>query len=141
MRLALVSLGGIDIINDSYNSNPLSMKTAVEAMMQRPARARWVVSADMLELGSSSAKFHRMIGKMIASAGIEGLLTFGDMSRHTLSGALGAGMDEENLWHCATHDEIVDILREVVQDGDLVLVKGSRSMRMEKVVEKLMERR
>lgn len=137
MRLSLINAGNIDIINDSYNSNPLSMKTAVEAMKSRPARARWIVSGDMLELGKQSAHFHRMVGEMIASAGIEGLLTFGEFSRHTLSAALGAGMDEERLWHCATHDEIVDILKEVVQDGDLVLVKGSRSMRMEKVVEKL----
>lgn len=139
MRLNLVRVGGLDIINDSYNSNPLSMKTAVDAMRQRPARARWVVSGDMLELGGKSEYFHRMIGKMIASAGIEGLLTFGELSRYTLAAALGAGMDEENLWHCATHDEIIDILRSVVQDGDLVLVKGSRSMRMEKVVERLAE--
>jgi UDP-N-acetylmuramoyl-tripeptide--D-alanyl-D-alanine ligase len=139
MRLALINAGNIDILNDSYNSNPLSMKTAVEAMKSRPARARWIVSGDMLELGKESARFHRMVGEMIASAGIEGLLTFGEFSRHTLSAALGAGMDEEHLWHCATHDEIVGILKEVVQDGDLVLVKGSRSMRMEKVVEKLTE--
>jgi UDP-N-acetylmuramoyl-tripeptide--D-alanyl-D-alanine ligase len=74
---------------------------------------------------------------MIASSGIEGLLTFGEFSRHTLSAALNAGMDEKHLWHCATHDEIAGILKEVVRDGDIVLVKGSRGMRMEKVVEKL----
>jgi UDP-N-acetylmuramoyl-tripeptide--D-alanyl-D-alanine ligase len=91
----------------------------------------------MLELGKSGALFHRMIGELIASSGVEGLLTFGELSKHTLSAAMGAGMDQENLWHCATHDEIVDILKEVVRDGDLILVKGSRSMRMEKVVEKL----
>lgn len=138
MRLNLVSAGGIEIINDSYNSNPLSMQTAVEAMKQRPARARWVVSGDMLELGRKSEYFHRMVGKMIASADIEGLLTFGDLSRYTLSAALRAGMDEENLWHCVTHDEIVDTLKSVLQSGDLVLVKGSRSMRMEKVVDMLL---
>lgn len=137
MRLNLVNAGGIDIINDAYNSNPLSMKTAIDAMKQRPARARWVVCGDMLELGPKSVDFHRMVGELIASAGIEGLLTFGDFSRHTLSAALTAGMDEENLWHCATHDEIVGILKQVAQGGDIVLVKGSRSMRMEKVVEKL----
>lgn len=137
MRLDLINAGKIDIINDSYNSNPLSMKTAVEAMKSHSARARWVVSGDMLELGKQSAHFHRMVGEMIASAGIEGLLTFGEFSKHTLSAALGAGMNEKRLWHCATHDEIVDILKEVMQDGDLVLVKGSRSMRMEKVVDKL----
>lgn len=141
MRMNLIRLGGIDIINDSYNSNPLSMQTAVDAIKQRPARARWVVSGDMLELGRKSEYFHRMVGRMIASAGIEGLLTFGELSRYTLAAALGSGMDEENLWHCATHDEIADILREVVQEGDLVLVKGSRSMRMEKVVELLAEDR
>jgi len=137
MRLNLIRAGNIDIINDSYNSNPLSMKTAVDAMKNCPARARWVVSGDMLELGNQSESFHRMVGEMIASSGIEGLLTFGEFSRHTLSAALNAGMDEKHLWHCATHDEIAGILKEVVRDGDIVLVKGSRGMRMEKVVEKL----
>jgi len=139
MRLNLISAGDIEIINDSYNSNPLSMKTAVETMKGCPARARWIVSGDMLELGKKSAHFHRMVGELIAAAGIEGLLTFGELSRHTLSAALGAGMDEKSLWHCATHDEIVSILKEVVRGGDLVLVKGSRGMKMERVVEKLTE--
>lgn len=139
MRLNIVRVGDIVIINDSYNSNPLSMRMAVEAMRHYPARARWVVSADMMELGAGSVDFHKMVGEMIAASHIEGLLTFGELSRHTLSAALRAGMDEESLWHCSTHDEIAEILKKVTQKGDLVLVKGSRSMKMENVIDRLTE--
>jgi len=137
MRLALENIRGIDIVNDSYNSNPLSMMKALEVVKDYPARAKWIVSGDMLELGNESERFHRMIGEFIAKAGIEGLMTFGEFSRHTLSQARALGMTPSRLWHCSTHDEIAQLLKKVVKRGDVVLVKGSRGMQMEKVLEKL----
>ncbi len=137
MRLALENIRGIDIVNDSYNSNPLSMMKALEVVKSYPARAKWIVSGDMLELGDESERFHRMIGEVIAKAGIEGLMTFGKLSRHTLLQARALGMAPDRLWHCSTHDEIAEALRKVARPGDVVLVKGSRGMGMEKVLEKL----
>ena len=136
MRLDPLRVNGIDIINDAYNSNPLSMKTALDAIQSYPARARWVVAGDMLELGESAEHFHRAAGELIAESGIAGLVTFGALSKHMLSRAGERGMDRHNLWHCSSHDEIVDILKRVTRQGDLVLVKGSRGMKLEKVIEK-----
>lgn len=136
MRLEPVKTRGIDIINDSYNSNPLSMMHAIEVVKHYPARARWIVSADMLELGRESEKFHRMIGEAIANSGADGLMTFGEFSKYTLSQAKSSGMAPDRLWHCSSHDEIAKLLKKMVKKGDVVLFKGSRSMKMERVLEK-----
>ncbi len=137
MRLGLSKINGIVIMNDSYNSNPLSMRYALEAIKYYPARARWVVAGDMLELGPRNIEFHEMMGEAIAKSRIEGLLTFGKLSKYILRQAKRSGMDRKNLWHCSTHDEIANILKRVAKKGDAVLLKGSRSMRLEEVIEKL----
>ena len=137
MRLDPLTVNGISVVNDSYNSNPASMETALEAVSACRARARWVVSGDMLELGRSSARLHRKVGKLIADSDAAGLLTFGELSKHTLSGALAGGMDRDKLWHCSSHDEIAKILKRVALSGDVVLIKGSRAMKMEEVIERL----
>lgn len=137
MRLDPLRVNGIYLINDSYNSNPASMAAALEAISAYPARAKWIVSGDMLELGKGAARFHRIAGELIAGSCATGLLTFGKLSRHTLSGASARGMDRKNLWHCATHDEIADTLKRIARSGDIVLIKGSRAMKMEKVIERM----
>ena len=137
MRLVLEKVCGIDILNDSYNSNPLSMTHALEVLKYYPANARWIVSGDMLELGKESERFHRMIGATIAKSDVEGLVTLGKYSRHTSAQAATSGMRRDRLWHCSTHDEIAQVLKRVVKAGDVILLKGSRSMRMERVLEKL----
>ncbi|MDD5136463.1 MAG: UDP-N-acetylmuramoyl-tripeptide--D-alanyl-D-alanine ligase, partial [Candidatus Omnitrophica bacterium] len=119
MRLELHKVRGIDILNDSYNSNPLSMTQALEVVRYYPARARWVVTGDMLELGRDSERFHRMVGESVAKSGIEGLVTFGELSKHTLSQARSGGMRQDRLWHCSTHDEIAELLRKVARRGDV----------------------
>ena len=78
-----------------------------------------------------------MIGGSIAKLNVEGLMTFGELSKHTLEEARSLGMRQDRLWHCSTHDEIARLLKKVAKSGDVVLVKGSRSMQMEKVIEKL----
>ena len=137
MRLKLERIRGIDVLNDSYNSNPLSMMRALEVVKYYPAKARWVVSGDMLELGEESERFHKMIGESIARSNVEGLVTFGEFSRHTLSQAKAGGMKHNRLWHCSTHGEIAKVLRKCARPGDVVLLKGSRSMKMEEVLQKL----
>lgn len=137
MRLIINRIKGFDVINDSYNSNPLSMDSALEALKCYPAKAKWVVSADMLELGSHGVRLHKLIGERIAKAGVAGLLTFGELSRHTSSQAMELGVRRDRLWHCTSHDEIAGILKKMVRPGDAVLLKGSRGMKMEEVLERL----
>jgi UDP-N-acetylmuramoyl-tripeptide--D-alanyl-D-alanine ligase len=137
LRLNLDRVNGIDVINDSYNSNPLSMKFALEALKIYPANAKWVVSGDMLELGKKSRHFHEALGSLIADCGAMGLLALGKYSKFTVSQAKKDGMESSRVWHCKDHDEIAGILRRVARKGDAILIKGSRGMKLEKVVEKL----
>jgi len=137
MRLNTRHVGDVTVIDDAYNSNPSSMRSAIETLAGYPAKGRWVVSADMLELGQGEEEFHRSIGEAIAGSGFSGLITFGDLSRHTSSRALECGMDKNRVWHCSDRVKIVDILKKFMDKGDAVLVKGSRAMKMEEVVEKL----
>lgn len=137
MRMSVKNINGIVVINDAYNSNPLSMGCAMETVRSYPARSRWIVSADMLELGRKENDFHSMVGETVAREKFDGLLTFGSLSRHTSCAALKFGMPPERVWHCSSREEIADILRKSAKSGDVVLVKGSRAMRMEEVIEKL----
>ena len=137
MRLDVKCMGGITVINDTYNSNPLSMKSALETLREYPAKVKWIVSADMLELGEREKEFHSLVGETIARSGFDGLITFGDLSRHTSSRALECGMGRDKVWHCSSREEVAGILKKIARAGDCILVKGSRSMKMEEVVEKL----
>lgn len=137
MRLVSENARGIDIINDSYNSNPLSMSAALEVLESYPAFSRWVVFGDMLELGDKSEYFHRMAGVLVAKSGADGLLTLGKDSKHALAEAGASGMDRKKLWHCASHADAAGILKRVVNKGDVILIKGSRDMKMEEVIKKL----
>jgi len=137
MRLNARRMGNVTVIDDAYNSNPSSMRSAIEALAEYPAKDRWIVSADMLELGEREEEFHKVIGEAIARSGFSGLITFGRLSRHTSLRALECGMDKKRVWHCSDRAKIVDILKDSMDKGDAVLVKGSRAMKMEEVVEKL----
>jgi len=137
MRLNVRQVGDVTVIDDAYNSNPLSMGSAIAALAGYPAKGRWIVSADMLELGQREEEFHKAIGEAIARSGFSGLITFGELSRHTSSRALECGMDKSRVWHCSDRTKISDILKDSMDSGDAVLVKGSRAMKMEEVVKKL----
>lgn len=136
-RMNLKKVNGIDVIDDSYNSNPLSMKSALEVLRFYPANRRWVVSGDMLELGIESRRFHEAMGEEIARMKADGLITFGKLSKYTHAKAKNSGMDKKSMWHCENHEEIARILRQRAKRGDAILIKGSRSMKMEDVLEKL----
>jgi len=140
MRLDIGKIRGIDVINDAYNSNPQSMSAALEVLENYPARSKWVVSGDMFELGSKAEYFHRMIGVLVAKSGADGLLTIGKLSKFTSAEAYASGMRKETLWHCPDHAAASKILGKVAKPGDLILVKGSRGMKMEKVLERFKER-
>ena len=120
MRLQLDKVRGIDILNDSYNSNPSSMMRALETVKCYPGKAKWIVSGDMLELGKESERFHRVIGESVAKSGFEGLVTFGELSKYTSSQAKAEGMRPDRLWHCSTHDEIAGLLKKFAKKGDVL---------------------
>ncbi len=126
------------IINDTYNSNPLSARYALESVRcVFGQRRRIAVLSDMLELGEASAACHAQIGKQVFENGFDLLLTWGERAALIHDGAIAAGMKEADALHFRNKQELADHIKTVVGTGDVVLVKGSRSMKMEEVVDAL----
>ncbi len=136
MRMQLLKLDGITILNDTYNSNPDSVHAALQTLKSSTTTGKKIaVLADMLELGAESEQEHAKIGEVIASYGVEYLLTYGPMSRRTYEAAqttFKAHYDQKNV--------LAEYLAELLTPGDIVLIKGSRGMKMEDVVTFLAER-
>ncbi|MBI4226877.1 MAG: UDP-N-acetylmuramoyl-tripeptide--D-alanyl-D-alanine ligase [Candidatus Omnitrophica bacterium] len=133
-RLERQIVGGVRFINDTYNANPASARTAVEALLQwaGPSR-RFVVFGDMRELGADEAQYHAELGLWLGQLPIDGLLTLGPLARHLQTAASESGL--RRGWHCDSLDDMSARLTELVQPGDVVLLKGSRAMRMERVLQ------
>ncbi|HPD60676.1 MAG TPA: UDP-N-acetylmuramoyl-tripeptide--D-alanyl-D-alanine ligase [Thermodesulfobacteriota bacterium] len=142
LRQQLITLPeGITIINDTYNANPVSMKKALETFfLLQGSRRGIVILGDMLELGSQAAALHRELGHEVAKMGIRLLIIMGQFSFDVREGALSGGLFSSSIYIGRSHQDIIDFLRGVLKPGDLVLVKGSRGMAMEKVVEGLMKK-
>ncbi len=126
------------IIDDSYNASPSALEEALTALAEMPHQGRRIaVLADMLELGSFSVPEHRRIGALTAqSADI--LVTVGVRAKDIAEGARDAGMGAEHIFECERGADAASALVSLVQSGDVVLVKGSQSTRMERVVKSLM---
>ncbi len=134
-RLKFVEINSVRFIDDTYNSNPLSLKQALNALANfRIAGRKIFVMGDMLELGSLEKSFHYRAGQE-AAACCDVFITVGNLSRLAAEGALASHFDTNNIFICQTIDQARKILfgRLSPKKGDLVLVKGSRSMKMEEV--------
>jgi len=130
--------GGITVIDDSYNANPTATRGALEVLAISPASRRIAVIGEMLELGEQSAELHAMVGRAAARAGIDLLLTVGGRPAGALGeAAVAAGMNAAHVRHVATSEEAADVAADFVRAGDLVLVKGSRGIRTDRVVDRL----
>lgn len=127
---------GITILNDAYNANPQSMRGAIQTLLRLRQKGKAiVVMGNMLELGEYTEDEHRKIGKFIVQSEVDILITLGKLAELAASEALEKGMSDKNIFVCQTHKEIRQILKDKVQKGDYILVKGSREMMMERVVE------
>ncbi len=130
---------GITIINDCYNANPASAAAAIRALADLRGNSRGIlVLGDMLELGRDAAALHRLTGKRAGGAGLERLYAHGPHAEDVAAGARSAGMDAKRIL-TGPVSAICDDLKSRLQPGDWVLVKGSRGMRMERVVAALNE--
>lgn len=139
-RGSLVSLGRrIKLIDDSYNSNPKALEGALKGLAGLPAKRKLAVLGDMLELGEKEVDFHRRAGKMVAECGWDVLITIGPLSLDLAEGAFSAGMPRDHIFSFAASEEAAEKIPALIQEGDLVLVKGSHGIKTEKVVEKLKE--
>jgi len=136
-RGQVVQLGNITIINDCYNSNPKALDAMVEALATMPAARRIVVAGEMLELGSSGEALHRQSGEHMAGQKIDMLVGVRGLAQPMVEAARGAGMRAEFV---KTPEEAGDWLARETRSGDLVLLKGSRGVKLEKALERFRER-
>lgn len=133
------------ILDDSYNSSPIATAAALEALKElsdymstsRPGR-KIAILGDMLELGKFTIDEHKKAGKLVKETGVDLLFTVGPRSKFTAEEARAAGFNSKNIFEFSTSDEAKTAVQEKIQENDLLLVKGSQSMRMEKIVEEIM---
>jgi UDP-N-acetylmuramoyl-tripeptide--D-alanyl-D-alanine ligase len=130
---------GIEVLDDSYNSNPTAMERAIEALAAaRPRGRRILVSGDMLELGAYGRRAHSRVGELAGGAGIDLFVAVGPQSARAADAARSAGTLE--VRHFADSESAAPFVVSAARPGDLVLVKGSRGMKMERVVEALLRK-
>jgi len=132
-RGEVVQLGNIKVINDCYNSNPKALEAMVDALVTMPAKRRIVVAGEMLELGPSGELMHRCAGKHIADKKIDVLIGVRGQAQSMVEAAEAAGMRAE---FAATPEEAGEWLARESREGDVVLLKASRGVRLEKALEK-----
>ncbi|RQD73798.1 MAG: UDP-N-acetylmuramoyl-tripeptide--D-alanyl-D-alanine ligase [Candidatus Syntrophonatronum acetioxidans] len=130
---------GATLINDAYNANLSSTKASLKTLAMIGKDSRQIaVLGDMLELGSISEKSHREVGDFAVELGVDFLLGLGNLMLLAVEKAREKGL--ENAWHFWEHGELIKTLERIIQPGDFILIKGSRGMRMEKVVDLLKDR-
>jgi UDP-N-acetylmuramoyl-tripeptide--D-alanyl-D-alanine ligase len=133
-RGQVVRIGNITVINDCYNSNPKALAAMVDALAGMPARRRIVVAGEMLELGPQGDALHRESGKHIAAKGIDILIGVRGLASQMVEEAKQAGITAEFV---ATPEEAGKCLAAETREGDVVLLKASRGVKLEKALEQL----
>lgn len=137
MHMERMYFKGIEIINDAYNANPVSMKNAIITFSKSSSLGRKIlVLGDMLELGKVAIGEHRKIGR-IAARSSDILFTFGDLSTFIAHEAEKSGMNATNIFIFKDKKKLASELKKIVKNKDSILLKASRAMRLEEVVEKL----
>lgn len=127
----------IKLVDDSYNSNPRGLEAALKGLADLPNKRKVAVLGDMLELGEREVEFHIQAGKQVVKWGWDCLVTVGSLSLHMAEGALSSGMKRHHIFSFKDSEEAAEKIRTLVHDGDLILIKGSRKIKTEIIVEKL----
>ncbi len=137
LRSQVEERDGIRLLNDSYNANPASMRSALQTLAQislpREGGRRVAVLGDMLELGPGAPEAHRELGRFAAREGLGAIFALGELAEEVAEGGRDEGLPEERSRAFADRDELIEALEGFVKPGDLVLLKGSRGMAMEAV--------
>jgi UDP-N-acetylmuramoyl-tripeptide--D-alanyl-D-alanine ligase len=139
MRCEVLHIRGATVINDTYNANPTSMRAALELLGDFDGQGRKiVVCGDMLELGDEAAALHWEMGKQIVEAAdADMVFACGEYSRQVVGGAKIAGLTPSRAIACENVEDALPYLGQAISPGDVILVKGSRLMAMERVVDAL----
>jgi len=137
-RMRTIDAKGITIIDDCYNANPASMTAAIKELSNyKAAGRRIIVVGDMYELGTDSERYHRELGREIAQSNIDVLYAVGPQAAWTAQAALQAGMGRADVQKSITSKRLARLIKSMLRDEDVILVKGSRAMKLELVVQAL----
>jgi len=135
MRLEETVIRGATIINDAYNANPESMARGIEELAQRKASRKILVFADMLELGESADALHREMGALAAGAGFDFYLAAGSLARAAVEAIVAAGVPPACVGFFAKIEDLARDLNSKLAAGDVVLIKASRAMGLDRVLD------
>jgi len=137
-RLKKINIGNAYILDDTYNSNPLSLKAAIETLVEfRTSGRKILVMGDMLELGKNASQLHKNIGSLVGRLPIDIFITFGNFSRYAAKEAMSTFGNKQQTLYYDSQDEVVNFLKNCIRDGDVLLIKGSRLLKMENIVTSL----
>ncbi len=133
---------GVALVDDSYNSSPAALHAALDVLAKSRHGRRVAALGEMLELGDHAGPLHESCGRAAAEAGVARLLTVGGPPAEAMArAAVAAGMPGEAVSYCADSAQAADVLAQAVLPGDVVLVKGSRGIRMDRVTDRLLGER
>jgi len=131
---------GAIVIDDTYNANPVSMRMALDNLGSwKKSSTGIAVLGEMMELGRKTEDEHWRLGREVARKGIDILMVQGEHASALMAGARRAGMSPERIISCQSNSEMAERLAGILNPGDWVLVKGSRRMRMDELVNKLVK--
>lgn len=138
MRQNILSARGLKVINDAYNASPQSMEAAIQLLADLGKEARKIaVLGDMLEMGDWAKNAHLDVGRFAVAKGVDLLAAVGPNGKYIVQGALESGMPEDRTAWFGSNGEALEYLNVRVAGGDMILVKGSRGMKMEEIVQGL----
>jgi UDP-N-acetylmuramoyl-tripeptide--D-alanyl-D-alanine ligase len=138
MRGERLERNGVIIWNDSYNSNPEAARAMLDVLRETPARRRIAVLGEMLELGQSTEPLHREVGKYLAEQGIDVLLGVRGAARFMVEEAVRAGLSDSAAYFFEDPALAGDFLRGMLRQGDAILFKGSRGVKVERALERIL---
>lgn len=139
MRMELMHLPSFDILNDCYKSNPQSLMSCIETVYtMKGYKNKILILSDMLELGENEEKLHFNVGEKIDRDRIDYVICVGDLAKEIYNGA-NRNFNVKNLFYFETKGEVIEKVREIISEDTLIMVKGSRGMKLEEIIEKLKE--
>ena len=130
---------GVTIIDDTYNANFDSMKASIELLGKVNDKRKILILGDMLELGEYSKELHTNLGQVVFDNNIDKLITIGDESKYIEEEVIKLGMSKDDCYHFAKEDECYELVLSLLDSNDIVLLKGSHAIHLDRVVDKIME--
>jgi UDP-N-acetylmuramoyl-tripeptide--D-alanyl-D-alanine ligase len=139
MRQNIVSYNGMKIINDAYNASPQSMQASINVLEELCSKTRGIaVLGDMLEMGDMAKELHYSVGSFIKDKKIDYLITVGNESENIMKAVADSGNETIKLQHFKSNNEALEYIMSIIKEGDYILIKGSRGMKMELIAEGIM---